>query len=203
MKRLTVKGDKWGTTVEQEVVRVLEQGGLVVHPTETCYGLAVDICNEDAVTKLYRFKRINQFKPVSIIVSSVEDAKRWGDINGESEELIKRFWPGPYTFVVNRRSTMPQFFNKGNAKVGLRNPNYESLHNIVKKLGHPVTTTSANVSGRSETYAIEDFLTQIKSEDVAFEPDLIIDGGFIGVQEPSAVYDCVDKVVLRGSIKID
>lgn len=202
MKRLTVKGDKWGTTVEDEFVRTLERGGIIVHPTETCYGLAVDIFNEDALTNLYRFKQMNQFKPVSIVVSDMEDAKRWGDINNIAKDLIGRFWPGPYTFIVNRQTTLPRFFNKGNPKVGMRNPEYESLLNCARRLGHPFTTTSANVSGRPENYAIEDFFTQLKSEDIKFEPDLVIDGGFIGVQEPSAVYDCVDEQIIRGEIDI-
>lgn len=202
MKRLTVKGDKWGSTVEEEVVRVLEQGGIVVHPTETCYGLAVDIFNEEAVGRLYQLKKMHQFKPVSMIVCDCEDAKRWGDVNEKAEELMQKFWPGPYTFIVNRNGALPQFFNKSNSKIGMRNPDYESLINVVKKIGHPITTTSANLSGKSETYAVEDFFTQFKSNPMPFEPDLIIDGGFIGVQEPSAVYDCVDEIVLRGDVDV-
>lgn len=202
MKRLTVKGDKWGSTVEDEFIRTLNQGGIIVHPTETCYGLAVDIFNEDALTKLYRFKQMHQFKPVSIVVSDIDDAKHWADIDANAEELMGRFWPGPYTFIVKRRGALPQFFNKGNEKVALRNPKYESLLNCERGLGHPFTTTSANVSGRPENYDIPDFFTQLKSEDIKFEPDLVIDGGFIGVQEPSVIYDCVEKEVLRGDFKI-
>jgi len=145
---------------------------------------------------------MNQFKPVSIVVSDLEDASRWGEVDDRAEELMGRFWPGPYTFIVNRQRALPQFFNKGNAKVGMRNPEYESLLNCARRLGHPFTTTSANVSGRSENYAIEDLFTQLKSEDIKFEADLVIDGGFIGVQEPSAVYDCVDEQILRGEIDI-
>jgi len=202
MKRLTVKGDKWGSTVEEEFVRTLEQGGVVLHPTETCYGLAVDIFNEDAVTKLYQLKKMHQFKPVSIVVCDLEDAKRWGDVSDRAEELMQRFWAGPYTFIIKRRGALPQFFNKGNEKVGMRNPEYESLINVSNKLGHPFTTTSANISGKPETYAVEDFFTQYRSNPMPFEPDLVIDGGFIGVQEPSAVYDCVDEVLLRGEMEV-
>lgn len=202
MKRLTVKGDKWGSTVEEEVVRVLGQGGIVLHPTETCYGLAVDIFNEEAIAKLYQIKKMNQFKPISVVVCDVDDAKRWGDVDDSASELMTRFWPGPYTFIVNRNGTLPQFFNKSNNKIGMRNPDYESLINIVKKIGHPITTTSANLSGKSETYDPQDFFTQYKSNPMPFEPDLIIDGGFIGVQEPSAVYDCVDKQILRGDVDV-
>jgi tRNA threonylcarbamoyl adenosine modification protein (Sua5/YciO/YrdC/YwlC family) len=202
MKRLTVKGDKWGTTVEEEFIRTLNNGGIVLHPTETCYGLAVDIFNEDAIEKLYQLKKMHQFKPVSIVVSDIDDAKHWGKTDDNSLELMKRFWPGPYTFILMRSSAVPRFFNKGNEKVGLRNPDYESLLNCEKRLGHPFTTTSANISGKPETYAVEDFFTQYRSNRMPFEPDLIIDGGFIGVQEPSTIYDCVDNNLIRGEIDI-
>lgn len=202
MKRLTVQGENWGSTVEEEMVRILEQGGLVLHPTETCYGIAVDVFNEDALKKLYILKNMPQFKPISIIVASKEDAKSWADVTTKAEELFDKFWPGPYTFLLNRNGALPQFFNRGITKVGLRNPAYKSILNVVKKIGHPITTTSANISGKSETYDINDFFTQLKSVSSSLQPDLIIDGGFIGIQEPSAVYDTVGEVVLRGNVKI-
>lgn len=202
MKRLTVSGEKWGTTVEEEVVRVLQQGGIVLHPTETCYGLAVDIFNQEALQKLYRIKKMSNFKPVSIIVSSIADAKCWAEINDYSEELMEKYWPGPYTFVVKRKGTLPKFFNISKDKVGLRNPSVESLLNIEKKLGHPVTTTSANISGRSETYDINDFFTQLNAENILVQPDLIIDGGTLEKNPPSTVYDCEDDVLIRGEIDL-
>ncbi len=203
MKRLTVQGENWGSTVEEEMIRVLQQGGIVLHPTETCYGLAVDAFNEEAIGKLYKLKKMDVFKPVSIVVFDSEDAKNWAEINEKTEDIFNRFWPGPYTFLLHRKKTLPQFFNRGAQKVGLRNPSYKSLLNVVKKFGHPITTTSANISGKSETYDINDFFTQLKSVSSSFQPDLVIDGGFIGVNEPSSIYDTVDGVVVRGSIKID
>lgn len=203
MKRLTVQGENWGSTIEDEMVRVLNQGGIVLHPTETCYGLAVDIFNEDALRKLYMLKKMHQFKPVSIIVADKEDAKRWADVTPRAEELFDKFWPGPYTFLLNRDGSLPQFFCKGITKVGLRNPDYKSLINVVKRIGHPITTTSANLSGKLETYDINDFFTQLKTVPGSIQPDLIIDGGFIGIQEPSSIYDTVEEVVVRGDMKVD
>ena len=202
MKRLTVKGENWGSTVEEEMVRTLQQGGVVLHPTETCYGLAVDIFNEEALQKLYKLKRMHQFKPVSIIVTDKEDAKRWAEVDSRAEELLDKFWPGPYTFLLKRDGSLPQFFCKGISKVGLRNPAYESLLNVVKKVGHPITTTSANLSGKLETYDINDFFTQLKTISGSLQPDLIVDGGFIGVQEPSSIYDIVEEIVVRGDIEV-
>jgi tRNA threonylcarbamoyl adenosine modification protein (Sua5/YciO/YrdC/YwlC family) len=203
MKRLTVQGENWGIKVEEEMVNVLKQGGVVLHPTETCYGLAVDIFNEEALKKLYALKIMREFKPVSIIVIDKEDAGSWAEITSKAEELFDKFWPGPYTFLLNRKKTLPQFFNRGIQKVGLRNPAYKSVLNVVKKLDHPITTTSANVSGKAETYDINDFFTQLKSISSSFQPDLVIDGGFLGINEPSSVYDVVDNIVLRGDIKIN
>jgi len=198
MKRLTVKDENWGSAIEDETVRVLRLGGVVLHPTETCYGLAVDIFNEDALKKLYALKQMHQFKPVSIVVADKEDATRWAEVKEKAEGLFEKFWPGPYTFLLNRDGSLPQFFCKGISKVGLRNPAYKSVLNVVKKMGHPITTTSANVSRKPETYDINDFFTQLKSVNSKLQPDLIVDGGFLGIQEPSVIYDTVEDVVVRG-----
>jgi len=203
MKRLTVQGEDWGSKVEDEMVAVLKQGGIVLHPTETCYGLAVDIFNEEALQKLYALKRMDQFKPVSIIVFDKEDAGSWGEVTDVADGLFDKFWPGPYTFLLNRKKTLPQFFNRNASKIGLRNPAYKSVLNVVKKMGRPITTTSANISGKSETYDINDYFTQLKSTSSSLQPDLVIDGGFIGVNEPSSIYDIVDNVVVRGYIKLN
>jgi len=202
MKRLTVNGEDWGLEVENEMVDVLKQGGVVLHPTETCYGLAVDIFNEDALKKLYMLKKTNQLKPVSVIVTDFEDAKNWASVTDKAQELFTKFWPGPYTFLLKRDGSLPQFFCKGATKVGLRNPAYKSVLNVVEKIGHPITTTSANISGRQEAYDVNDFFTQLKSVNSGLQPDLVIDGGFLRTQKPSAIYDTVGNVVVRGEIDI-
>lgn len=202
MKRITVTKKKWKDSIIDEAVSVLKNGGIVMHPTDTCYGLAVDIFNEEALQKLYLLKKMDKFKPVSIIVSSIEDARQWGEIDEKAEDLMRRFWPGPYTFLVQRKNTLPMFFNKGIDKVGLRNPDSPNLIEIVNKFGHPVTTTSANISGRPETYDVSEFLGQIKGENISIKPDLIIDIGLIGENEPSTIYDVEKGVCLRGYISL-
>lgn len=202
MKRFKVKGNIWSIEAEAEFLKVIQGGGIVMHPTETCYGLAVDVFNEEALAKLHTLKKMAFNKPVSIIVSSIEDAKRWGEINEEAFGLMKKFWPGPYTFIVNRLATLPPFFNKGTEKVGFRNPPIESLLKIVKKIGHPITTTSANISGKPHVYEVDPFLAQLREERSRIVPDLIIDGGLLDQNEPSSIYDVVDGKVLRGKIDL-
>jgi len=202
MKRINVSGDSWKESVLSEALSVLKAGGIVMYPTETCYGLAVDIFNEDALQKLYKLKKMDTLKPVSIIVTSIEDAKKWAEIDEKAEDLMNEFWPGPYTFLVKRRDTLPMFFNKGITKVGLRNPSVSSIIRMVESFGRPVTTTSANVSGRPESYNVSEFLGQLKGLSNSFKPDLIIDAGFLGENKPSTVYDVVDEVCLRGSMDL-
>lgn len=202
MKRINVTKEKWKDSIIEEALKVLENGGIVMHPTDTCYGLAVDIFNEEAIQKLYSLKRMEKFKPVSIIVCSIEDAKKWGEVDLKAEDLMKRFWPGPYTFLVPRKDTLPMFFNKGALKIGLRNPDSPNVINIVERFGHPVTTTSANISGRPETYDVSEFLGQLKGESDSVKPDLIIDAGLINENSPSTVYDVENDVCLRGSIEL-
>ena len=202
MKRINVSKEKWKDSIVDEAVLILKNGGIVMHPTDTCYGLAVDVFNEEALHKLYSLKRMDEYKPVSIIVSSIEDAKKWGEVDEKAEDLMKRFWPGSYTFLVKRKNTLPMFFNKGIEKVGLRNPASPNVMEIVNKFGRPVTTTSANISGRPETYDVSEFLGQIKGENNSIKPDLIIDIGLIGENEPSTVYDIENDVCLRGSIDL-
>jgi L-threonylcarbamoyladenylate synthase len=202
MKRFKVNGNNWSIEAESEFLKVIQAGGIVMHPTETCYGLAADVFNQDALAKLQAIKKMSFNKPVSIIVASIEDAENWGQIDEEAEKLMQKFWPGPYTFIVKMLNTLPPFFNKGTLKVGMRNPPIESLLRIVKKLGHPITTTSANITGKPHVYEVEPFLAQLREERSQIGPDLILDGGLLEENEPSSIYDVVDGKVLRGKLDL-
>lgn len=202
MKRLKVDFENWGQEAVSEAVSVLRRGGVVIYPTETCYGIGVDIFNQDALQKLYMLKKMPSFKPVSVIVVSIEDAKKWSVLDEKAEDLMRRYWPGPYTFLVKRANTLPHFFNQASPKIGLRNPNVKDLIDIVTRTGHPVTTTSANISGRPECYKVVDFLNQLKGEHMSVDIDLIIDAGEIGENPPSTIYDCVSDLVIRGELEI-
>lgn len=202
MERVTVKNDNWTDEIVAKMVAVLRNGGIVMHPTETCYGLAVDVFNEDAVRDLYRLKKMPTQKPVSIIVESIADAGRWGEIDDNTMPLIERYWPGPFTFLVPRKSLLPPYFNRGAEKVALRCPSYESLIKVVKKIGHPITTTSANLSGSPTVYEVDEFFRQMRGERLLIEPDLVIDGGKLEANPPSAIYDAQEEMVIRGEMKI-
>lgn len=179
-----------------EIVNILKAGGVVMHPTETCYGFAANVFDEKAVEKIYKIKGRNEKKPLSILVDSYEMGRFFGVFSPKATELAKKYWPGPLSIVVPRTEKLPAFFNPGVDFVSMR----VSAHDLCVKVPHllifPVTTTSANAYGKDPLYSCEDFS---QFEDRAEMIDLIVDAGKIPFNKPSTIVKVEgDKVtVLR------
>jgi len=140
--------------VVKETVKVLLSCGVVVTPTDTCYGLMADIRNVRAVEKIYEIKKRPRNKPLPILVSSVEMAGKYGELDEVALELIRKFMPGPLTVVVKKKEAVPDIVNPINA--ALRIPNNKFVLAVVEGLGGAVTGTSANRSGDKPPYTVED-----------------------------------------------
>ncbi len=163
----------------ESAAEVLRSGGVVMHPTETCYGLAVDIFNEKALEKLYEIKGRNEKKPVSILVSGLGMAQKYGDFSGEALKLAEKYWPGPLSIVVPRSENLPEFVNPEENFVSIRFSDFVFCTKLVLALGRPVTTTSANRAGEPQLY---------KADVNGFEGvDLVIDGGELLKNKPSTI----------------
>ncbi len=180
----------------------LEAGGVVMHPTETCYGLAVDIFNQEALEKLYRIKGRDAKKPISILVDSFGMAQEFGLFSEKALELAQRYWPGPLSIVVPRKKSLPEFLNPEEDFVSIRFSADAFSTDMVEELGRPVTTTSANLSGQEPLYIADvSSFGALKSE-VA----LLVDGGEISKNSPSTVVK-VDgdmiEVLRQGDILIN
>jgi len=160
--------------------KVLEDGGVVMHPTETCYGLAVDVFNKRALEKLYRLKKMDKSKPVSILVDSLAMAEEFGVFSDKAFMLAKKYWPGPLSLIVPRKRSLPDFLNPGNEFVSIRFSADDFCRKMVSALGRPLTTTSANRTGEPQLYcADEDYF--------GGEVDLVVDGGEIRKNKPSTI----------------
>ena len=181
------------SAVIEKACEVLSAGGVVMHPTETCYGLAVDVFNDRALQKLYELKRMSEDKPVSIMVASVEEARDFVEFSDLAERIAEKFWPGPLTLVLPRKKTLPDFFNPGIETVGVRVPYNEFCLELLKQYGKPLSTTSANISGEKEVYRVEDYLKQVEGSEL--KPDLIIDGGELPKKKPSTVLEILNEDV--------
>lgn len=184
--------------VVQIACDVLESGGVVMHPTETCYGLAVDISYKEAVEKLYDIKGREENKPVSILVSKRAMALEYGEFSDKALELAIEHWPGPLSIVVPRKRILPDYFNPGEDFVSIRHSSSDLCTDIVHQFRKPITTTSANVSGKDPLYKpdVSDFDGKI---------DLLIDGGELREIHPTTVVKVVDdeiEVIRQGEITV-
>lgn len=165
----------------KEAIKELHLGHVVAHPTETCYGLAVDIFQKSAVQRLYNLKEMPFDKPVSVLVRDLEEAERYGEFSEKAKELARRYWPGPLTIIVPRKSTLPVWINPGMESVGFRVSPSKKARLLVEGFGGPLTTTSANKSGLEQAYKVQDFLDQ------GLLPDFVLDGGQLGKNPPSTI----------------
>lgn len=184
----------------KQVIKILKSGGIVVYPTDTSYGLAVDATNQRAVRKLYKLKGRDFKKPIHVIIpdkyfhASKHRSIRLSGIvglNWQVKKLMKKFWPGPLTLVLplKSRSAGLRILSAGTKTLGIRMPNNKIALELVKKFGKPITTTSANISGKNDCYSIDQVKKQFKN--LNFRPDYYLDGGKLPKIKPSTVVSLV------------
>lgn len=177
----------------KQAITFLEQGKLVVLPTETVYGLAGDATNGQAVASIFSTKRRPQFNPLIAHVSSIDMAQRYVEIDSLSRRLMEVFWPGPLTFVLplKPQHNIHPLTTSGLDTLAIRFPN-SRFAEIVEYFGRPLAAPSANQSGRlSPTSAEAVFASLGKSV------PLILDGGFckIGI-ESTIIKVCNEDIYL-------
>lgn len=126
----------------------LKQGKILLYPTETVWGLGVDVMNQKAVQLLYRFKKRDSKKPVSLLVRNIKEAKKIAVISSSVEKLIQIFCPGPVTFVLPLRNQFLRSIGLGNDFVGLRFSSHPLAALLAWSYKNPITSTSANLSGK-------------------------------------------------------
>ena len=187
-----MKRVKLTNTNEQEVIKesikVLNEGGLVVYPTETCYGLAVDATNSRALSKLLSYKTFRGSKPISIAVSDIDMAKRYVELNEMALNIYKNYLPGPITVVSKSISTLQPPVVSKQGSTGVRIPDYKFTLKLIKEFGRPITATSANVSYRPHPYSIDQLIKDLpkKSESLI---SMYIDDGLLPKNSPSTILD--------------
>lgn len=185
-------------------LKVLKSGGIVIYPTETCYGIGVDSTNSEAVANLLIYKGDRKGKPISVAVDSIEMAKEYVEFNPQAENLFQNFLPGPITIVCDGKHKVDPKLESESGKLGLRYPNYKLALEIIKKFGKPITSTSANVSHGKTPYQISDILDNISKSKKELL-DLIIDAGVLPYHSPSTIVDTTlnsSKILRQGEWKM-
>lgn len=157
----------------KQPARIIKNGGIVVFPTETVYGIGADALNEAAVRKLYEIKERPLDKPISLLVSSIGMIEQVAkDITELEYALIKEFFPGPLTIILKKKDIVPNIVTASQDTVGIRMPTEEIALKLIDYVGGPIATPSANISGKPSGIDIESIM-----KDFNGKADYFIDGG--------------------------
>lgn len=133
----------------EHAVRVFREGGLVIFPTETVYGIGCDALNPDAVESLYRAKKRPHDKPLLLHLFSREQAERASVLDDKARNLLSAFTPGPFSLIVPKKELIPPIVTSGGSTVGLRFPSDALFLELAEAFGGIIAATSANLSGFS------------------------------------------------------
>jgi tRNA threonylcarbamoyl adenosine modification protein (Sua5/YciO/YrdC/YwlC family) len=171
----------------QRVVDILNDGGLIVYPTDTMYAIGCHGLKERAVERICRIKNIDPRKShLSIICYDQSSISEYAKVDNNTFKLMKRNLPGPFTFILNGTNRLPKIF-RNRREVGIRMPDCNIIREIARLLDAPImTTTLPRDEGEDVEYVTHPELIDERFGDVV---DLVIDGG-VGGTEPSTVVDC-------------
>lgn len=198
----------------EEAAQIIKNGGIVVFPTETVYGIGADGLNSEAVKKIYIAKGRKQDNPLILHISNKKMIDKIAkNITSLEQKLMEAFWPGPFTIILERESCVPDIVTGGLNTVGVRMPSEQIAKKLIEASNCPIAAPSANVSGKPSGTTVEDIFEELKNK-----VDCIIDGGKSQVGLESTVVRVIDGVpnILRpgkitpeqikqiaGNVKID
>ena len=183
--------------------QALGHGELVIFPTETCYGIAADATNAEAVTRLLAYKG-DRHRQVSIAVESRTMAKEYVEINAMADNLYQNFLPGPMTVISQSLHKLDARLESAEGTLGVRIPDYLFALELVRVYGKPVTATSANTSGKKEPYSLDDWQKYTTGEKQGLV-SLFLDGGKLVERPTSTVVDTTlnsPEVLRQGEITL-
>lgn len=185
-------------------LEVLERGGVVAHATETCYGLACDMTNPNAVAKLFAIKQRSGDQPVSALFASIDDVKKYVEWSDEAQKLADEHLPGPLTIILPIQPEVQVFPTPtldAHPTLGVRISSHSIASQLAARFSRPLSTTSANVHGQPNPYSAQEIADQFSTEEE--QPDLILDSGTLPEAPPSTVIDLTGnkrKIIREGML---
>jgi tRNA threonylcarbamoyl adenosine modification protein (Sua5/YciO/YrdC/YwlC family) len=181
----------------RKVADLLLEGGIIIYPTDTVYGMGCDITNAKAVEKVARLKGVNIEKSnFSFICSDLGHLSLYTrPISGHIFKIIRKNIPGPFTFILEANNNVPKYFKGKKKTVGIRIPDNNIICEIVRELGNPIVSTSIHDEDEVLEYSIDPELIHEKYGQIT---DLVVDGG-IGEIIPSTIVDLTsgEPVIIR------
>lgn len=187
-----------------QIVNILRDGGVIIYPTDTVYGLGCDITNLRAVEKICRIKGINPKKHnFSFICADLSNIAQYTRVISKPVfKMMKKAFPGPFTFILEANTQVPKILHSNKKTVGIRVPNHSVPRMIVEELGQPLLSTSIRDEDEVIEYSTDPELIFEKYENLV---DIVIDGGY-GQNIGSTILDCLGdevEIVRQGLGNVD
>jgi L-threonylcarbamoyladenylate synthase len=199
---LKVQSDFPPSASLRRAVSVLKDGGLVVFPTDTFYGIGADPFNARAVERIFRLKNRPEEKALPLVVGDVNGALDLaGPVSGDARFLMERFWPGPLTLLLPKREGSPPLPDGGTGKIGVRVPNHPAALALLREWGGPLTATSANPGGEANPVT-----AAAAAEGIGGGVDLILNAGPAPGGRSSTIVDVTldpPRLVRPGAVAFD
>jgi len=188
-----------------EATEIINNGGAIVCPSDTVYGLVCDATNKKAVEKIFKIKKRPKTKPLGVFVKDIKMAKELAVIDENTERFLKKNTPSKITVILKKRSdcvlaplvgtTLPASAKASAGTVGIRIIKNDFINKILKEFSKPLAQTSANISGQPPTTKIGEVLAQFQFRSTSgvartqICPDLIVDAGDLPKSKPSIIID--------------
>lgn len=179
-----------------QVAEILRNGGVIAYPTDTTYGIGCSIFNKKGLERIYEIKQREKKKPFSFICSTQSEVAKYAKVSNYAFKLMKRYLPGPYTFVMEATGIVPDLLQTKQKTVGIRMPDNLICTALVAALGTPLVTTSANMSGEEPIGDPREIFVSLNKK-----LDMVVDGGLLPPDVSSVISLLHDRpTVLRKGV---
>lgn len=167
----------------KHAVEVMKDGGIIVYPTDTIYGLGADLFNKDAMQRILRIKKASKQKLLSFVCPDLKDISNWAIVPNYAYRIIRRVIPGQYTFILRATKQVPKILVQKRKTVGIRIPDFKVIQNLLQELGRPILSTSVP-QGEDGYYTDPQEIARRFNNEI----DLILDAGVM-FNKPSTIVD--------------
>ena len=180
-------------TALKKAVKIIKNGGVIVCPTDTVYGFLADATNKKAVEKIFKIKKRPKSKPLPIFIKDIASAKKFVQINKKGEKILRKYWPGKYTFILKRKPAV-KLYGVDKKTIAIRIPKHKFLKDLLKKVNKPLVQTSVNISNSRPLNNLRD-ITAVFGKNRLL--DFIIGDGSVKNPKPSKIYDFAQQVLTK------
>jgi L-threonylcarbamoyladenylate synthase len=204
MEKLPLKKEEDFAPAIAATIRVFEQGGSVIFPTDTLYALGCNALEPVAVGRLFDIKRRTYTAAIPVLVRDLLWARELVSLDVRAERLASAHWPGRLTIVARRTAMVPAMTAGGGQTLGVRAPDHPFVQRLLQTYGYPLCGTSANLSGQDSSQNPARIVAQF--DGLSRVPDLLLDAGILPPSEPSTVVDVSgvrSRITRQGAIRAD